>query len=73
MLNAMRPETIPELSDDVPEDDPHVVKAKLLANAGLNEYIPPEIRAADGSTEWEFSPRPKYILPTAKLSALCAC
>jgi soluble lytic murein transglycosylase len=52
MLNAMHPETIPELSDDVPEDDPHVVKAKLLANAGLNEYIPPEIRAADGSSEW---------------------
>ena len=52
MLNAMRPETIPELSDDVPEDDPHVVKAKLLANAGLNEYIPSEIRAAEGSEEW---------------------
>ena len=48
----MNPETIPELTDDVPEDDPHVVKAKLLANAGLNEYIAPEIRAADGSDEW---------------------
>jgi soluble lytic murein transglycosylase len=52
MLASMRAETIPELSDDVPEDDPHVVKAKLLANAGLNEYIAPEIRAADGSAEW---------------------
>ena len=52
MLDAMRPESIPELSDDVPENDPHVVKAKLLANAGLNEYIAPEIRAADGSSEW---------------------
>jgi soluble lytic murein transglycosylase len=51
-LNAIRPETIPELSDDVPENDPHVVKAKLLANAGLNEYIPAEIRGADGSGEW---------------------
>ncbi|MGB7137543.1 MAG: transglycosylase SLT domain-containing protein, partial [Acidobacteriaceae bacterium] len=51
-LDALRPEAIPELSDDVPEDDPHVVKAKLLANAGLNEYIAPEIRAADGSDEW---------------------
>ena len=30
----MHSEPIPELSDDVPEDDPHVVKAKLLANAG---------------------------------------
>ncbi|MGB9145634.1 MAG: transglycosylase SLT domain-containing protein, partial [Acidobacteriaceae bacterium] len=51
-LDAMQPEPIPELTDDVPEDDPHVVKAKLLANAGLNEYIAPEIRAADGSDEW---------------------
>lgn len=51
-LDALRPGTIPELTDDVPEDDPHVVKAKLLANAGLNEYIDPEIRAADGSDEW---------------------
>jgi soluble lytic murein transglycosylase len=52
VLEAMHPEPIPELSDDVPEDDPHVVKAKLLANAGLNEYIAPEIQAADGSSEW---------------------
>jgi soluble lytic murein transglycosylase len=52
VLEAMHPESIPELSDDVPEDDPHVVKAKLLANAGLNEYIAPEIQAADGSDEW---------------------
>ncbi len=51
-LEALHPEPIPELSDDVPEDDPHVVKAKLLANAGLNEYIAPEIQAADGSDEW---------------------
>lgn len=51
-LDAMRPEAIPELTDDVPEDDPHVVEAKLLANAGLNAYIAPEIAAADGSREW---------------------
>jgi soluble lytic murein transglycosylase len=51
-LNALQPSPIPELSDDVPEDDPHVVKARLLANAGLNEYIAPEIQAADGSDEW---------------------
>ncbi len=52
MLVSMHPETIPELSDDVPEDDPHVVKARLLANAGLNEYIAQEVQAADGSAEW---------------------
>jgi len=51
-LDALQPEDIPELSDDVPDKDPHLVKARLLANAGLNEYITAEIRAADGSDEW---------------------
>lgn len=51
-LSQFHPSPVPELSDDVPEDDPHVVKAKLLANAGLNEYIAPEIAAGDGSNEW---------------------
>jgi soluble lytic murein transglycosylase len=52
ILDALQPMTIPELTDDVPEDDPHVVKARLLANAGLNEYIAPEIQASDGSDQW---------------------
>ena len=51
-LDALQPEDIPELSDEVPDKDPHLVKARLLANAGLNEYITTEIRAADGSDEW---------------------
>ena len=51
-LDQINPAPVPELTDDVPSDDPHVVKAKLLANAGLNEYITPEIQAADGSREW---------------------
>ncbi len=51
-LASIQPPTIPALTDDVPEDDPHVVRAKLLANAGLNEYITPEIQAAEGSEEW---------------------
>jgi soluble lytic murein transglycosylase len=51
-LDALQPEDIPELSDEVPDKDPHLVKAQLLANAGLNEYITAEIRAADGSDEW---------------------
>lgn len=51
-LDQIQPPTVPALTDDVPEDDPHVVRAKLLANAGLNEYIEPEIQAAVGSDEW---------------------
>ena len=73
VLEAMQPESIPELSDDVPEDDPHVVKAKLLANAGLNEYIAPEIQAADGSTSGALSPKPKSLPHTAKRGTLCGC
>ncbi len=52
MLTSIHREEIPALTDDVPEDDEHVVKAHLLANAGLNEYIPAEIQAADGSEQW---------------------
>ena len=52
MLDNIQPEEIPALTDDVPEDDEHVIKARLLANAGLNEYIPAEIQAADGSEQW---------------------
>jgi soluble lytic murein transglycosylase len=52
MLNNIHREEIPALTDDVPEDDEHVIKARLLANAGLNEYIPAEIQAADGSEQW---------------------
>jgi soluble lytic murein transglycosylase len=51
-LDALQPEEVPELSDDIPDQDPHLVKARLLANAGLNEYIAPEIHATDGSDEW---------------------
>jgi soluble lytic murein transglycosylase len=52
MLSNIHHEEIPALTDDVPEDDEHVIKARLLANAGLNEFIPAEIQAADGSDQW---------------------
>jgi soluble lytic murein transglycosylase len=51
-LAYVRKLVIPSLTDAVPEDDPHVIKAKLLANAALNEYIGPEIQASPGSGEW---------------------
>jgi soluble lytic murein transglycosylase len=52
VLDSINRGAIPPLTDDVPNDDEHVVKARLLANAGLNEYIPAEIQAADGSGAW---------------------
>ncbi|HWB32190.1 MAG TPA: transglycosylase SLT domain-containing protein [Acidobacteriaceae bacterium] len=42
----------PKLVAALPEDDAHLIKARLLANAALNEYIGPEISAADDSDQW---------------------
>ena len=51
-LASVRKLQIPDLAGVVPDDDPHVIKAKLLANAALNEYIGPEIAASTGSAQW---------------------
>lgn len=51
-LGSVRKLNVPELVGVVPEDDPHYVKAKLLANAALNEYIGPEIAASAGAGQW---------------------
>ena len=51
-LASVRKVTVPDLADVVPESDPHFIKAKLLANAALNEYIAPEIAASPGSGQW---------------------
>ncbi len=40
------------LVQELPENDPHLIKARLLANAGLNEYIGPEIQASGSSAQW---------------------
>ena len=42
-LAAVRHVDDPQLIDQLPENDPHLIKARLLANAALNEYIGPEI------------------------------
>jgi soluble lytic murein transglycosylase len=44
--------TIPKLDTAVPDGDPHMVKAHLLVNAGLSEYVTQEIAAAPGSSSW---------------------
>jgi soluble lytic murein transglycosylase len=43
---------VPALDDSFPEDSEHLAKARLLANAGLNEYIPREIAADPDSGTW---------------------
>ncbi len=52
VLASVRKFATPDLIGTVPQDDPHVIKAKLLANAALNEYIGPEIAVTAGSAQW---------------------
>jgi soluble lytic murein transglycosylase len=42
----------PQLMASFPVDSPHLARAKLLANAGLNEYIAREIAADPDSDAW---------------------
>lgn len=51
-LSAAQKGPAPELTGELPENDTHLIKARLLANAALNEYIAPEIRASPTSDQW---------------------
>ena len=51
-LDRIQPVPEPHLVDTFPEDSPHLAKARLLANAGLNEYIAKEIKADPNSSSW---------------------
>ncbi len=43
---------VPHLDESFPDDSPHLAKARLLANAGLNDYIAQEIAADPDSASW---------------------
>ncbi len=51
-LDHFQPAAEPRLVDTFPADSPHLAKARLLANAGLNEYIAEEIQADPDSESW---------------------
>ncbi len=51
-LDHFQPMPEPKLVDTFPADSPHLAKARLLANAGLNEYIAEEIEADPDSESW---------------------
>ena len=51
-LDQFQPVPEPKLMDSFPVDSPHLAKAKLLANAGLNEFIAAEIKADPDSDSW---------------------
>ena len=51
-LDGIKAPAVPTLAESFPEDSPHLAKARLLANAGLNDYIPREIAADPDSGTW---------------------
>ncbi len=51
-LDSFQPPPVPPLMESFPADSPHLAKARLLANAGLNDYIPQEIAADPDSASW---------------------
>lgn len=51
-LDRFKAPEVPQLDDSFPDDSEHLAKAKLLANAGLSDYIPQEIAADPDSGSW---------------------
>ncbi len=51
-LDRIQPPPEPALPESFPADSPHLAKARLLANAGLNDYIAEEIAADPDSSSW---------------------
>jgi soluble lytic murein transglycosylase len=51
-LSGFQPVVQPKLVDTFPADSPYLAKARLLANAGLNEYIALQIKADPDSSSW---------------------
>jgi soluble lytic murein transglycosylase len=51
-VDSIKAPDVPPLDDSFPEDSEHLAKARLLANAGMNEYIPREIAADPDSGTW---------------------
>jgi soluble lytic murein transglycosylase len=51
-VDRIQPLPLPKLVDTFPSDSPQLAKARLLANAGLNEYIAQEIAADPDSESW---------------------
>lgn len=52
LLDRFQPDPVPPLHARMPADSPHLAKASLLANAGLNEYVAQEIAADPDASSW---------------------
>jgi soluble lytic murein transglycosylase len=52
LLDRYQAAPVPVLQESFPTDSPHLAKARLLANAGLNDYIAQEITADPDASSW---------------------
>jgi len=51
-LDRFQAAPVPHLDESFPVDSPHLAVARLLANAGLNDYIAQEIASDPDSSSW---------------------
>ena len=51
-IEGFKQPPIPHLTDTFPADSPHIAKARLIANAGMNDYIAQELAADPDSESW---------------------
>jgi soluble lytic murein transglycosylase len=51
-VDGYQPQAVPHLVDTFPADSPHIAKARLIANAGLNDYISQELAADPDYEQW---------------------
>jgi soluble lytic murein transglycosylase len=51
-LDRFQAVAVPHLEESFPVDSPHLAVARLLANAGLNDYIAQEIASDPDSSSW---------------------
>ncbi len=52
LLERFKAKPVPQLDDGFPDDNEHLAKARVLANAGMNDYVPLEIAADPDSASW---------------------
>ncbi len=70
-LDRIQPPPVPLLEESFPADSPHLAKARLLANAGLNDYIAQEIAADPDPLPGARWPRRRSMRLMARPSAPC--
>ncbi len=70
-LDRIQAPPVPQLEESFPADSPHLAKARLLANAGLNDYIAQEIAADPDASSWSALAEAQIYASYGETSAPC--